>query len=222
MAKKKEIDLNNLPTSNEVNVDVTLNVEEFPVEEYYIECEDELDQKVIKFLEKQIRSSYEYRSYIGYLKNELDLTKCAIIPNLDIKEMSVSLEFHHFPLTLYDITEAVARKSFDESDGEPVSMFDIEERVMLEHYKNHVGLVPLTTTLHEMAHNRAINIPLDKVNGNYKEFLFEYNDFIPAETKDKLNIMTTIGSDVEKVKKENKEKLNKTIVNYNIKYQERN
>lgn len=218
MSKKKEIDINNLPKSEEIEIESSLEVFEFPLQEYYIQCEDELDSKVISFLERQIRSSYEYKSYIAYLKSELDLTKCALLPNIDIKETAVSLEFHHFPLTLYDITESVARKMFNDCGDEPISMFDIEEQVMLEHYKNHVGLVPLTKTLHEMAHSRSITIPIDKVNGNYKEFINEYGLYIPAETRDRLNIIISSSSDKERLEKENSKKLSKTIINYNIKY----
>ena len=36
--------------------------------------------------------------YGFYLKEELDLTKCALLPNLDCSDGAASLEFHHFPM----------------------------------------------------------------------------------------------------------------------------
>ena len=88
------------------------------------------------------------------MKEELDLTKCALLPSIDIKTTPVSLEFHHFPFTLFDVTSTIGKSMLEGlSEDETVSCFDISEAVMKEHYLNNVGLIPLTKTLHEMAHN---------------------------------------------------------------------
>jgi hypothetical protein len=154
---------------------------------------------------------------VQYLKNELDLTQCALLPNIDTKEINVSLEFHHFPLTLFDITETVAKSMLKYATGKPVSTMDIAETVVGEHYRNTIGLVPLTATLHEMAHNNAIVIPMNKVNGEYREFIREYGLFLGEDKLEKINVIEAYNNR-EDALAYNKEKLRKRIVNYNIEY----
>lgn len=203
-------------TIKEEKIDFNISISEFDMGISAIESEDELDPKTIKFIERQIRNSYEYRNYIKYLKEELDLTKCALIPSIDTKDINVSLEFHHFPFTLYDLSDIVARSMIDASD-KPVSTIEVAEKVMQEHYENKVGLVPLTKTLHEMAHNNSVVIPLDKVNGNYKAFIQEYRQYIPEDLTDQIIIKEEYNNS-ESAKEFNKSKLKKRIVNYNIDY----
>lgn len=198
---------------------VTYNIDasDYDMQISFIEDVEELTAKRIGYIERQIRNSYEYRSYVNYLKEELDLTKCSLLPGIDIKNTKVSLEFHHFPLTLFDITEVVARSMLNYADGRSVSTMDIAEVVVGEHYRNVVGLVPLTATLHEMAHNNAIVIPLDKINGNYRDFIIEYAPFIDEHTAEKVDVIEAYNQQLEALAY-NKEKLKKRIVNYNVNY----
>lgn len=184
----------------------------------YLELEEEITEKRIKYIEREVRGSYEYRQYINYLKNELDLTKCALLPTIDINELDISLEFHHYPLSLYDITEAVAKKMIAELDeGSKVSCFDIAEQIMAEHYKNNIGLVPLTETLHEMAHNRSIIIPIDKVHGSYKTFITDYSDHINPDVIDRVSTLEFSSGDEDSLEY-NKMKLSKNIIHYDVNY----
>lgn len=202
----------------EKKTDVEINIKEFNPEIAYLEVEEDLTEKVISYIEKEIRTSYEYKQYLKYLKEELDLTKCALLPNIDIKELSISLEFHHYPLNLFEITEAVGKSMIsDLNEGESISCFEISEKVMEEHFRNNIGLIPLTKTLHEMAHNRSIIIPINKVNGNYKNFLVEYNNYISDEIKDRIS-EAEINSITDDAEEFNKNKLEKNILNYNISY----
>ena len=77
------------------------------------------------------------------MKDELDLTKCSLLPGIDCKESAVSLEFHHYPMNLYEITETIARQRINTlGENETVSCFDIAEQVMEEHFRGNIGVVP--------------------------------------------------------------------------------
>jgi hypothetical protein len=204
--------------NDEEKIEFDMSVNDFDITENHLQTPEDLDEKTIMYIEKEIRNSHEYRSYIQYMKEELDLTKCALLPNIDTKITPVSLEFHHFPFTLFDITGIVGKSMLNNlSENESVSCFDISEKVMLEHFKNNVGLVPLTKTLHEMAHNGAIAIPFDKINGNYNKFIEEYNQNIEPDFVDRIKSLERYNSS-EEAKKFNDFKLKKRIVNYNIEY----
>jgi hypothetical protein len=205
--------------NDEKKVEFDISVPEFDIKVNHLASAEELDEKTIMYVEKQIRGSNEYRSYVRYLKEELDLTKCALLPAIDIKSTPVSLEFHHFPYTLFDITGIVGRSMISEAgeDG-TVSTFDIAERVMREHFENHVGLVPLTETLHQMAHSGAVAIPFDKINGNFRAFSDRYKDFIEPDFLDRIEALERYNGS-EEAKESNDFKLEKRIANYNVKYE---
>ena len=88
---------------------------------------------------------------------------------------------------------------------------------MEEHYRGLIGLVPLTTTLHEMAHNRTIIVPITKVEGNYKKFIKKYSSYISTDIKDRIS-EAEINSTSEDAKIFNESKLEKNITTFNIKY----
>jgi len=206
--------------NNEEKIDFKISVSDFDITESYFTDEDEIDNKTIKYIEREIRNSFEYRTYIQFLKEELDLTRCSLMKNIDIKTTPVSLEFHHFPLTLYEITEAVGKSMVDGlTKDEAVSGFDIAEKVVEEHYKHNIGLVPLTKTIHDMAHNGTIFIPIDAVNGNYQEFINDYRKHIEPATLDKVEAVKAYNNS-QTAKDYNQEKLKKRIVNYDVEYKD--
>ena len=133
--------------------------------------------EVVQKIEKLIRSSFEYRQYVSICKTEFDLTRCKFIPDADLVDGNISLELHHYPFTLFDLTQAALRYEYgelDESLGvykEDINIFRIAEHVMKLHYQGVVGLIPLSLTAHELAHNGDIFIPLteDYVFGSWKE-----------------------------------------------------
>ena len=212
------LDLTDLPDNLEESTNFDISVDEYSMSQAELELPEDLTEKVINYIEREERSSYEYKKYINYLKNELDLTKCSLLPNLDCSTGAASLEFHHYPMNLYEITETVGKKMLDNlTEGETVSCFDIAEKVMEEHYLGNIGLVPLTKTLHDMAHNRSIIIPISKVNGNYKRFLQKYNSYIDEDIKDRIK-EAELTSDEDDAKLYNSRKLEKNISKYNIEY----
>jgi len=203
--------------NNEDKIELNMSVSDFDMSVAEIDSTEDIDMKLVSYIEKEIRNSFEYRSYVQYLKDELDLTKCALLPSIDVKTTPVTLEFHHFPLTLFDITETIAKSMVHKAKSETVSCFNIAEEVVLEHFRNNVGLVPLTETLHQMAHNNAIIVPINKVNGNYKEFINKYKAFIEHDKLDRITMMEAY-NDSDDAQQYNNDKLKKRIVNYNIEY----
>ena len=135
-------------------------------------------EKFIKRIEQIIRSSLEYRDYIAYLKENVNMTKCAFFQNVENAQGSrVRIEIHHEPLTLFDIVSVVLNKFIEEVI--PLDYLYIADEVMDLHYKNMVGLIPLSKSLHQIVHNsNDIIIPLSLVFGDYKDFIHEYEDYL--------------------------------------------
>jgi hypothetical protein len=207
-----------LNKNDEEKVEFNLSVNNFDMSINELKDVEDLDEKTVFYIEKLVRGSNEYRTYINYLKEELDLTKCSLLPGVDIKTTPVSLEFHHFPYTLFDITNIVGKSMISDLQGNgSVSCFEVANEVMHEHFRNHIGLVPLTLTMHEMAHNGSIIIPFNKINGNYNEFTEKYRDNIEKDFVERLDALKIYNSS-EEAKKFNEYKLKKKIANYNIKY----
>lgn len=143
--------------------------------------------KAIKTIETIVRGSLEYKDYIKFLKENIDMTKCTYFNKVgNDNQRRISIEIHHEPFTLYDITQIVMDKhlSFDE----PLDEMKIAEEVMELHYTNLVGLLPLSKTVHELVHTGKIFIPLQILYGNYLKFVEEYDEWI---TEDLLNILQT-------------------------------
>lgn len=135
------------------------------------------EEKFNTQVEKIIRKSAEYRRYIGILKQEMNLTNCKFLKIVDISESrNASIEMHHYPLTLFDIVQCYRDKiKDDEGELESYHTFRIANDVMKMHYEGKVGLVPLSNTAHELAHNGDIFIPL-----NNKYVFGDYNSLIES------------------------------------------
>lgn len=155
------------------------------------EDEKSLDQ-TIKRIERFVRTSYEYREYVSFLKEEIDMNQCAFLNAVDRKEeKGVSIEIHHAPLTLYDIT-AIIFNYMQINEIEPTP-FEIADEVMKAHFEGLIGLVPLSLTVHELVHNSDVFIPVDRVYGDIKGFYDRYKDGFTHDHKELLkeNIRVT-------------------------------
>lgn len=218
----KNINIDELKIDNtendEIYTELDFEVNEFNKELSSLELVEDLTEKVIKYIESEVRGSYEYKKYIGYLKDELDLNSCPLMPQIKGDENMASIEFHHYPLNLYEISEIIATQMIlSLGEDEKVSCFEIAERVMREHYLGTIGLIPLTKTLHKMAHNKSIIVPISKVNGNYKLFLAKYKSYIPQDIYDRI-VEAELNSESDEAQAYNEAKLKKNIVKYNITY----
>lgn len=136
------------------------------------------DTKSIQKVENLIRSSYEYSRYTQYLKNDLDMNQCSYFKNIESGN-NIKIELHHSPFTLFDITQIVISKHILEQGF--ALEFDVANEVMLLHYQNLVGLIPLSPTVHELVHNFLINIHPKNVYGEWEEFVKLYIDYFPDD-----------------------------------------
>ncbi len=170
---KHNIRLDNYNTPEEMEYTVTLNTEKEKT-------------KFIKRTESIIRSSLEYRDYIAFLKDYVDMNHCAFFSRVENSQGNrVRIEIHHEPLTLFDIVQTVLNKHLDE--GIPINDLFIADEVLDLHYKNQVGLIPLSKSIHQIVHNsNELTIPLNLVYGNYKQFVEDYNDYLDDAVVEKL------------------------------------
>ena len=131
-------------------IEETITIDEYEKLDYpYIDIL-EVDDKLINKIIRVLRNSMEYKEYILFLKQELNLNHCSFLTNLDYEE--VDIHMHHGPLTIYEIIDIVFRKQLLESNK--VSSFSVMEEVMRLHYENRIGLIPISSTVHELVHSR--------------------------------------------------------------------
>lgn len=151
---------------------------------YFIDIYDENKyKKFIKQTERIIRKSKEYNKYIELLRTNIPaLNYDSILSN--ISNADASLEFHHYPLTLYNIVESVLVYHLINKDK--VTSFSIAKEVMQCHYEHIIGLVSLCTTNHQLSHASALFINKNQIFGNYKEFMKKYEAGISLEVKEKV------------------------------------
>lgn len=163
----------------------TITIDEFEKLEYpYIKRED-INDKLIKRIERIIRSSIEYKEYIKFLKEELDLNYCSFFSNVNWDD--VTIEMHHSLFTLYDITVIVLNKQLINNIN--VTVWDVADEVMLIHYRNIIALTPLSTTVHELVHTGDVFVPLQMQYGDWITFWNEYKNYM---TSDQTNHMKNI------------------------------
>lgn len=158
----------------------------------------EKEEKFNAYIEKLIRTSFEYKRYIGILKTEMDLTQCRFIKEADITNTKVGLEIHHYPFTLYDIV-SYYREYVKKFKGivDSYNTFDIANDIMKLHYEGKVGLVPLSLTVHELAHAGLVFIPLNSkyVFGNYNEL--KETLLLDDDAKQRLDILEKTTKELE-------------------------
>lgn len=165
----------NIVISSEDNFEVT----EFNNEVF---LDDKLYKKFIKASEKLVRTSSEYKLLISSLK-ELNVNSCTFFPNITHEDATI--EMHHYPLSLFQITSLVIDKML--ANGEKINSFSVADRVMEEHFNLRVGLIPLSKTIHELAHKGKVFISLNQVIGNFNDFLIDYALYLSDSDLEDLN-----------------------------------
>ena len=191
----KLFDEDELPESNSkvVNIDSikknsnpTIKANNSPFElPYYTKAiyESKDFVKMVKNVEKHVRTSTPYKDYIGLLKNEYNLNSCAVLGN--VKDESATVEFHHYPFSLYDICSIILECMLIEQRD--VSTLTLAQEVMKCHYQHIIGVVPLSKTPHKLAHAGSLFINLKQVFGNVDLFITRYEQGINDELITKYN-----------------------------------
>lgn len=153
------------------------------------------DEKVfdrfIKAVERIVRKDPSYLNYVRQVKErEVSLTRDVVLHNLS--SMDATIELHHHPLTLYDIVGIIALHNFN--NDIKFTSFSLAKQVIKAHYNNMIGLAPMTTTTHQLAHinldrntkKRYINITKNQIFGKYELFVETYQDGLTLDTKLKI------------------------------------
>lgn len=135
----------------------------------------EYNEKIIKKLEIAIRGSFEYKGLFMFIKTYLNVDHCAFYEQYSIKN-GLTIELHHAPFTLYDITEAVVAKSMH--DKGYYETFRVVEEVNKLHYLFKVGLTPLNPTAHKLVHSGVLPVHPKIIIGDWKGFFTEYQAFL--------------------------------------------
>ena len=160
-----------------------------PFDEDEFDIYDDKDfKKYINEIEKVCRTSFEYESFVSYLREYMDMNKCSFFKNVSNKDtFKIRIELHHCPFTLYDIVMTIFNKRVFYHQSLEVEM--VAKEVMYIHYFCMIGIIPLAETVHELVHNRILFIPLDTVFGNYQEFINVYGEFIPKDAMERFDLM---------------------------------
>lgn len=150
--------------------------------EYSETCDSALDKdNIVKRMEKTVRGSMEYGDYIQFLRQNVEMDTCAFFKGVSKKtNKKIKIEVHHAPLTLYDVCKLILDKAVD--TGEEINVLQLARTAMEIHYKNRIGLIPLSKTLHEVVHKSdKLVIPMYMIYGDFLSFMEEYNDYIELE-----------------------------------------
>lgn len=165
------------------------NFDEYGENEFY-ESLNLLDnekskEKFIKSIERIIRTSLEYSAYIRYLKTTVLLTQCSVLNALPEEvSKSLNIEMHHCPLTLYDLVDIILTKHL--KLGTNYTRVSIANDVMISHYQNQIGLVPMTKTMHQLIHSGVQVVNKDDIFGDYHAFAEQYSTFLEDEHRSKI------------------------------------
>lgn len=135
--------------------------------------------RFIKACERVIRSNKDYSLYLESLREVDILSKDAFLKNLTSNVVEIQL--HHYPITLFNICHYVTNQLF--TQYEYVTTFMVADEVINLHFQNKVGLVGLSTTMHEIEHITGLPIIERQIYGDWKYFL----DFELTES-DKLKV----------------------------------
>lgn len=166
---------------------VDVVIDELPEREVYTFRTPKERVKFIKMVESVCRKSMEYKEYIRFLKRNTDFRRCTILKGLNTNNgKRYSIELHHEPFTLFDIVETVLNKR--EMLSEKIEPLSIADEVMALHYDGKVGLIHLSTTMHQLVHDDKIFIPLQYIYQSYNEFYSEYRPYFNPLVIEKLEM----------------------------------
>jgi hypothetical protein len=131
-------------------------------------------------VEREVRGSIEYKRLIKFLKDNMGLNESPFQENITSRDGNrISMELHHTPFTLFDISLIVFNKRL--YYNESLELEAVAKEVTKLHYYLVVGLVSLSKTEHELVHKSYLFVPCNKVMGNYGKFIDYYHKFMTPE-----------------------------------------
>jgi hypothetical protein len=136
--------------------------------------------RFVKKVELLVRNSREYKAFVGHLRHDLAMDRCSFLPGIDMSTDDVTLEFHHHPLTLFQIVDVVLAHRL--ASGHAVTSLTVADEVLAAHASGMVGVLPLSRTVHRLVHAGAIVVHPAQVHGDWLSFLRAYPLGVDAET----------------------------------------
>jgi hypothetical protein len=123
-----------------------------------------------------------------YLKLNMGFDKDMYLPYLSYTNVNKTqhtsklvIEIHHTPFKLAEIVRTICNKHI--IDHGFADEFDVGNEVMELHYRNLIGLVPLSHTVHELIHKDEFDIPPTLVYGYWKQYIVEYQEYFSEDSK---------------------------------------
>lgn len=154
--------------SNITNLKLSLRIDDF-------NSEKDLE-RFVKSCERLVRNSPEYKLWVSYIRDVLNLTVCHITGE-SLNETTVDL--HHHPFSLFMIVKGLIYKKI--GNDEKFCSFDIAMETIEMHFNMYVPFVPLVYSLHEKFHNGFLKIPMEIVYGNCDYLMKEIFPFLDPD-----------------------------------------
>lgn len=143
----------------------------------------------VKSVEMLVRRSDDYTKYIKYLREDIGLTRCQVLSNIDTdddEKMHTKIEMHHGPvLTLFDLAAIITDWAI--AKDKKITTFYIADLLLQEHFNNNIQVVMLSTTIHEQVHENNIWINMNQAFGNLSAFIDKYFEGLNITHINKIN-----------------------------------
>ena len=155
------------------------DIPQYETEAYDIYSDKDF-KKYIQDVEREVRSSIEYKRAIQFLKENMGMNESAFMEAISSRDGDkIKIELHHSPFTLFDISLIVFNKRL--YCNESLEIWATSKEVAKLHYYLVVGLVALSKTEHQLVHNQYLFVPSTKVLGDYGNFIVYYKKFMTPE-----------------------------------------
>jgi hypothetical protein len=152
--------------------------------------------RLIKNVELLVRGAREYKQYLGHLRHDLGMRTCSFFSSVPVED-KVGIEFHHAPLTLFEVVETVLNHRLVQGHG--VTSMTLADEVLQAHMHHLVGLIPLLKSAHLLVHTGALLVHPAMVHGDWVAFLRCYHQGVtPALVAKAIAFLRTTEDDVER------------------------
>jgi len=160
--------------SDEYPFKLSLRIRNFTEESSYL--------KFVRNCEKLFRGSLEYKLWKDYILDVLQYNSCMVTNE---KMSEVSIEIHHHIPSLFTLMKTLINHCIE--NNQDFSTFDICLKAIEVHFSNKIGYACLVSSMHEKLTNGYLDLPIELVKGNYKEFMNEYAKYITEEDFEEIN-----------------------------------
>ena len=182
------MELPNIEYRGNISKDILAKDDYFQELHYFKTSDDLVDEqsysKMIREIERLVRSNPDYKVFVNYVKNVLGVDFCQVFSHA-FSGIDCTVDLHHGPVfSLYDICEIELQRFL--TDGLRVNVYRVADAVLDLHFQMKVNCVMLCKTVHEMAHNSDYFIHLSQNLGDINSYIQERSRYFTSEIKYKL------------------------------------